>query len=385
MTFNTNSDIISNLLAMTADEVDVPGTMRTAAHEAYRSVGMHLQSQATPTAWDMYAQGSFETNTVVRPIVGSGGFDIDMVCQRDIQRSSVTQADLKQQVGDALTEYVESDDNKRGAKLEEKRRAWTLTYDDDFHLDVLPAIPDDTTPSATSIVLTDHELHHWQSSDPKAYSKWFLARSQTERDLLVKMAAERSNTLAPPPDPARVKTSLQQAVQLLKQHRNHHFVDRDEVDLMTPSILITTLAALAYRQEPSLIDSFCGIVDRMHEHIERTSTGLYLLCSPVSDENFADKWNHYPERREAFERWLEHVKSDVDAWERTENRGLTETFGSLEKSFGFGPIKKVAESYGANAEMLKSTGGLAVVGPLAGLAIATSRTAARPNTFYGQR
>ena len=74
MTFNTNSDIISNLLAMTADEVDVPGTMRTAAHEAYRSVGMHLQSQATPTAWDMYAQGSFETNTVVRPIVGSGGF-----------------------------------------------------------------------------------------------------------------------------------------------------------------------------------------------------------------------------------------------------------------------------------------------------------------------
>lgn len=145
MTFSTNSDIISNLLAMTADEVDIPLAMRTAAHEAYRAIGTHLQSQTTPTAWDMYAQGSFETNTVVRPIIGSGGFDIDMVCERDVQRAGVTQAELKKQVGDALNEYVESDEDTRGAKLEEKRRAWTLTYDDDFHLDVLPAIPDDTT------------------------------------------------------------------------------------------------------------------------------------------------------------------------------------------------------------------------------------------------
>lgn len=234
-------------------------------------------------------------------------------------------------------------------------------------------------------MLTDHELRQWQSSDPKAYSQWFLFRSQTERDLLVKMAAERSNTLAPPPDPTRAKTSLQQAVQLLKQHRNLYFVDRDELELLTPSILVTTLAAHAYRQEPSLIDSFCGIVDRMHEHIERSSSGLYLVCSPVSDENFADKWNYYPERRAAFDGWLEQVKRDVGAWERTENRGLTATFGSLEKSFGSGPINKVATSFGIQAQTLKSARGLAVVGPSAGLTVATSRAAARPNTFFGER
>ncbi len=384
MTINC-SDTISGLLAKTADEVDIPAAMRKTAHDAYRAVGRHLQSQTTPTAWDMYAQGSFETNTVVMPIAGSGGFDIDMVCQRDVQRSSVTQADLKEQVGDALQEYIDSDDNTLGAKLEEKRRAWTLSYDDGFHLDVLPAIPDDETPSPTSIVLTDHQLHHWQSSDPKAYSAWFIRRSKIERDLLVKMAAERSNTLAPPPDPNRVKTSLQQAVQLLKQHRNEYFVARDEQELLTPSILITTLAALAYRQESSLIDSFCGIVDRMHEHIGRSPSGLYVVCSPVSDENFADKWNDYPERRKAFDGWLEQVRVDIGDWERTENRGLTATFGSLEKSFGVGPITKVATSWGTQTATMKSARGLAAVGPSAGLVAATSRTVARASTFFGER
>lgn len=42
----------------------------------------------------------------------------------------------------------------------------------------------------------------------------------------------------------------------------------------------------------------------------KNRNGKWWVQNPVDpDENFADKWNEYPERREAFMQWLKKVET----------------------------------------------------------------------------
>ena len=61
--------------------------------------------------------------------------------------------------------------------------------------------------------------------------------------------------------------------------------------------------------------------------------GAWWVQNPVDpDENFADKWNQYPERRKAFTRWLVKVEEDFRSLSKAEtlNAGLV----VLEESIG---------------------------------------------------
>jgi hypothetical protein len=52
------------------------------------------------------------------------------------------------------------------------RRCWTIEYPDhDFHLDVLPALPDREHDGLTSILLTDVNLVRRQHSNPIGYAR----------------------------------------------------------------------------------------------------------------------------------------------------------------------------------------------------------------------
>ncbi len=101
-------------------------------------------------------------------------------------------------------------------------------------MDVLPAIPDpDANP--TGILLTDKKLTRWLTSDPIAYATWFRARMATEfLQRKAALATEMRKSIEQVPD-WQVKTTLQQLVQVLKVHRDLHFLDD-----RPPSILITS-------------------------------------------------------------------------------------------------------------------------------------------------
>ena len=72
------------------------------------------------------------------------------------------------------------------------------------------------------------------------------------------------------------------------------------------SIIITTLAARAYRNQPDIYQALTGIVRDIDMNWGKAGyvenrNGTWWVPNPVDDgENFADKWNEYPERREAF-------------------------------------------------------------------------------------
>ena len=307
---------IDELLKKTAFVLDIPDHVYEDATLKYEDVGDWLgaaDSDLFSYTPDIYVQGSFRLGTVVRPISAKDEYDIDLVCHLDISKEETTQMDLKEIVGRRLKKR---DDLAKILKA--SRRCWTLEYSSDnemprFHMDVLPAIPNTERPP-TGILLTDTELKLWQKSNPRAYADWFYGRMKTVFQQTRAAFAESIQAKVEEVPEWQVKTPLQIAVQILKRHRDIHFQERQDVKPV--SIIITTLAARAYDNQTEVYDALNSIVQTIETNwgkpgFVENRNGKWWVVNPVDDgENFADKWNEYPERRESFITWIKKVRSD---------------------------------------------------------------------------
>ena len=122
------------------------------------------------------------------------------------------------------------------------------------------------------------------------------------------MLAEASGSKAEDIPDYRVKTPLQQAVQILKRHRDVTFSGR--IDDRPISVILTTLAARSYRGENRIATALFSILGGMDTHIENRK-GVFWIPNPTDPrENFADRWEQYPERHEAFQKWLAQARED---------------------------------------------------------------------------
>jgi len=329
---DTTSDLISRLLRHTVTELDVPVSLREAATAEYKRVGNWLAAHADGSAgWVVHSQGSFLLNTVVLPS-GSDEYDVDAVCRRSIVKASTTQAELKYEVGDVLRGFL----------------------------------------------ITDRDLHEWQRSDPLAFAAWF--KDQAEAEFVAKRLRLAEAARIPPQDiPAwEVKTTLHRVVQVIKLHRNEYF--RSDLDSRPASILITTLAAHAYRGERELYDAVLQAVELMPQYVQESRDGL-LVPNPVEPrENFADRWRHHPELAPRFFGWLQQLGEDLrDAESR---RGLDKVATRLSESFGAQPVEKAVGRLGDTYRRARETGRLGFAAT-SGLLSTTGAIPVRNHDFYG--
>lgn len=329
----TITETADEMLEDLAAELEIPESRYDAAERSYRSVGEWLERPQSALAKfkpRIYPQGSFRLGTATKPASDGEHYDLDVVCELSMTKEDVTQQQLKEMLGGEIEAYAE----RRGmAEPGESRRCWTLEYADgaQFHMDLLPALPDgarqrlqlesrgfDTTWAKTAIAITDWDhsgfrerRDDWPSSNPKGYSKWFVDQMRVlfeERRIAL---ASRVRAKAEDIPDYRVKTPLQQAVQILKRHRDVTF--RDRQDDRPISVILTTLAARSYRQEPTISGALLSILEGMDRHIEKRK-GVYWVPNPTDQrENFADRWAAFPERREAFYEWLSLAQQDFGA------------------------------------------------------------------------
>ena len=308
--------------------LDIPDDIADEAIARYEAVAAWLGDEESPLfayAPELYPQGSFRLGTPIRPLLANDEFDIDLVCRLNIKKESTTQKDLKALVGDRLKA---SDELK--ALLKERRRCWQLVYGKRFHLDVLPAIPDADWPG-TSILLTDKELVRWQFSNPIGYANWFYQRMGPQVAQLREALAKAASASVEEIPEWRVRTPLQRAVQLLKRHRDLRF--SAEPDNRPASIIITTLAARAYRQQPQTYEALLQIVKDMPRFIENRN-GKWWVENPVHPgENFADKWNETPKKKDTFTDWLKVVEADLVAMAERDGAGAPDI---ATRKFGLG-------------------------------------------------
>lgn len=379
--FNTSTDLISQVLRNAVAELDIPPDLREAANREYRRVGNWLAAEADGDAgWIVHPQGSFLLNTVVLP-TGMDEYDLDSVCRREIAKQNTTQSELKSGVGDVLSDYIAAHrdlpDGPVGRK--ERKRCWTLGYAPSmrFHLDVLPAIPN---PEALpdGILITDRELHEWQRSHPLAFAAWFKRQAQTEFIAKRARLAEAAHT--PPqaiPD-WEVKTTLHRVVQVMKVHRNEYF--RDHLDARPASILLTTLAAQAYRGERDLYEAVLETVELTPGYIVETDSGLWVPNPVEPGENFADKWRKEPHLAREFRAWIGQLSEDLRGAESS--RGLDRVAARLQESFGEQPIEKAVGRLGDAYRRTREAGALTLA-PASGLLSTGRGLRVRDHGFYG--
>ncbi len=336
-TISQNPDF-SKLLSRIALALDIPDHVYEDATLKYEDVGDWLgadDSELTPYKPGIYVQGSFRLGTVVRPINREDEYDIDLVCHLEIKKEETTQRDLKEMVGRRLKKR---DDLSK--MLQPSRRCWTLEYPPEremprFHMDVLPAIPNVERPP-TGILLTDSELKLWQKSNPRAYGDWFFERMKAVFEEKRAALAESIRASVEEVPEWQVKTPLQIAVQILKRHRDIHF--QNTQDLRPISIIITTLAARSYENQLDVYEALSNTVRKIIENWGKPDfveyrNGRWWVSNPVDDgENFADKWNEHPERREAFLAWIK--KADRDFASAALKRSLNESATELTRVLG---------------------------------------------------
>lgn len=378
MTYPNPEKPIAGLLEGIARQLDITNHEAEAATKLYEELGAWLVEQG-PGSPEVYPQGSFRLGTVVRPVTGRGEYDIDLVFWRDLQKTSTTQAELRQTAGELLASFCLITGLK---PPEELGRCWRIhSADGSFHIDVLPVIPDHEHPSETAILLSDRDLREWQYSNPIAYADWFYtAMGPTLEARRFLLAEELGRSVEEVPR-WYVRTPLQRAVQLFKRHRDLYFGNRDDAP---PSILITTLAARAYQLEEDIEEAFRGVAARMESHVEMRN-GEWWVANPVHrEENFADKWNTHPERRDAFFLWLKELQSAI--FSTPARDGLDGLTLALGKQFGQGPAQAASLEFGKAVAALGASGGLAV-NTITGTVTTpkpSSTVRRRPHTFHGE-
>jgi len=361
------------------------------AKERYEGVGSWLADAESPMlrALAIYLQGSTALGTTVKPI-SRNEHDVDLVAHIRGISDSTAPAIVKKAIGDRLRL-----NGRYAPMLEELPRCWRLNYANEFHLDITPSIVNHTCALGGELV-PDKKVKEWCASNPKGYKLLFEQRASLRPRLRLLEAAVEKRLRAdiePYPMSRGPKGILRRVVQILKRHRDYHFLDVDPS--ITPiSIVITTLASRSYEYCVSgfvfddEFDLLCAVIRHMPRFIETQMVNgnqqWFIWNETTTGENFAEKWNQDARRARAFFAW--HGRALADIEQLTAADGLDSLTKSLSESFGAGPANQALARLTRDISSARALGQLAVA-PVVGLSVGqTARgTTMRSNTFFGAK
>ncbi|WP_085907804.1 nucleotidyltransferase domain-containing protein [Kiloniella majae] len=335
---NRSNEVLKSILG----KIELQEDAYEKAEKRYKDIGEWLhRPESSCVEYDphVFSQGSFRLGTAIKPD-SDEEYDLDMGCnlRQGLSKNQITQERLKNNVGDELELYRKA----RGIKedLAEKKRCWRLEYADglSFHMDIVPCIPESETDkgvlkrrmiensrfddalaqnvSELAVSITDNTdprynitTNNWRISNPEGYAHWFETRMKTAQSIINEREMSFKASIDSLPY-YQWKTPLQQAIQLLKRHRDTMFKDND--DCKPISVIITTLAAKAYNGESDLASALTNILSRMGEYV---NAAVPLVPNPVNPaEDFADKWYDKSSTeyklQENFYKWLYQAKVD---------------------------------------------------------------------------
>ncbi len=336
----------SLVLENITEQLELPESAYEKAKNRYDDIGNWLGRKESLCKYNdphIFSQGSFRLGTAIYPIDKNEAYDLDLVCnlRKGISKNSHAQEALKILLGTEIEAYRVAKGIK--APKEEKRRCWRLEYQDElsFHMDIVPCIPGDKSGqknifelmkkygvvastaeslSLLSVSITDDRhpgykriCDDWYISNPEGYAQWFESR-MNQLSLRVEAKIQVDNIPL-----FKRKTPLQRSIQLLKRHRDYMFKKADDVKPI--SIIITTLAAQAYKGEPDIESALNNILIQMNTFV---NSGSSIVLNPVNpEENFADRWSMPQYKnlklKEHFVNWAIQAQNDFDLLGTTDN------------------------------------------------------------------
>jgi hypothetical protein len=362
------------------------------AKTRYEGVGRWLAESSHPalTGILIYVQGSAAIGTTVRPY-GRAEHDVDLIAKLEDPARHYSPAFVKKLIGDRLKEHATYE-----RLLEEMCRCWRLDYANQFHLDITPSVPNPTCLNGGELV-PDKELRDWKPSNPKGYKALFERRAAMKptfalRKVIRAFDSRADATVEPYPEFNGFKGLLRRSVQIAKRHRDIYFAERPR-ECAPISVIVTTLLSQSYewcvthRAYDDELDLLTAVVEHMTDFVGMVDDRWYIWNETTANENFAEKWNAYPDRPKSFFRWHAKLIADLTTLRSIEGldrmaKSLNDTFGPGAGSAAMGQVEQVV----SNARIAGSLryGAAGLVGAATAAAVAKPTAAVARNTFFGR-
>jgi hypothetical protein len=371
-TFNQQLD---DLLNRIAERLQLDDTRRASAERSYNAVSEWIEADSgffKNVPFDIYPQGSYRIGTNVKPLQGEE-FDLDIVIHMTIPYERFDPLKVLNELERRLREH-----GQYKTMLKRKNRCIRIVYANLFHIDILPGFQESAL-DQNRIVVPDRSLKDWTPSNPKGYAEWFQSKYIRQEQLLLEKALRAEDL--PEQIPYHLMQPLQRAVQLIKRYRDIYF--KNNQDLATSSIILTTIAGLFYNGEQSEYEAIKGIVNRANDAAIRLNGQVLRIVNPAnSNEVFSDKWVNEPKLYHSFIRFMADFKKLWDKIEGT--KGIHGIIDILKEMFGENTsTNSLVEQ--SNHIMKARNGNQLGVAKTSGLitSVSAASTIVKPNNFYG--
>lgn len=335
--------------------LDISPSQFKLAKERYEKVAAHLVADGFDC--DIYPQGSIALGTVIRPYRNDQeqNFDIDMICQLNLEKSQTSPRKVREEIGDSLSTHAAGMKNP----ITIDNRCFTLNYADtaglEFKLDIVPAVPEcdsvitsiitqgvdyEKAKMAIAIIEAQPDCHEdkWISSNPAGYRAWFeginepfriMAHEQERKRIFEESQAIYASIQEVPSQLER--SVLQRTIQILKRHRDVYYCRAKQPERRPASAVITTLTAQAATQISAhcsllqCLQHVVGVIVRSEELLAKVpqdlvvtrqtalllkrSSSKWELRNPANPaDNLTDSWDS--ETAQWFFKWLRAVEHD---------------------------------------------------------------------------
>ncbi len=368
----SNTSTLDELLFESCQQLQISPTLHAEATKHYHVVAAWLGAEGSELAQydpQIYPQGSFLIGTTTRPIFDEE-FDLDFVLELALNTHSSCPLALLDSVENRLREH-----KKYAPMVERLKRCVRLNYAGSFHMDILPAAPEQPR-VGTRILVPDRKLEEWKESDPKGFAAWFSEKRVSE---LLEKAAE----VEPVPHLQEVddKTPLQRCVQLVKRARDKFFGEANDMDSSPRSIVLSKLAGDAYGGERSTAQALHRILGALVADAQ-TSLSPPTICNPANPaEIFSEHWLKEPEAYEKYRAWIFALNN---AWDHVlACSTISDAQEHLNELFGEELVKSSFRKHAERVEELRKSGKLRV-SAAGGLTTIAGATPIRQNEFYGK-
>ncbi|MEK5377587.1 nucleotidyltransferase domain-containing protein [Paenibacillus sp. FSL P2-0173] len=375
--YQTNKQL-EMLLHRMCSKLQISPSMHETVECSYHAVSKVLEQSIYFKESDLqiYPQGSLRIGTTVRPF-GSQEFDLDFVMQvNNIRFQNIkSPVEFLQNVYKVLYNHGVYRD-----KVELKNRCVRINYANNFHMDILPAIPVSGV-HEHCIVVPDRAAANWKDSNPKGYAEWFqkIAENYTPWNFEIIEKAEVQRL--PELETIDEKPPLKRAVQMLKRFRDYYF--QTEVKIAPISIVLTTLAAHHYKGQGSVYDTMKGILDGIKEQI-RDCSRIRVYNPKNHKELLSERWEEDPSLYTHFVDFIHHFSTK---WDTILNINGLDKFGKeMSGLFGEDLMKSTLKDHATYQQAMRTNGQLSIApsGIILPTTIGlTDSIPIKKNTFFG--
>lgn len=350
---------------------------------------------------EVHPQGSREIGTLVRPMRGGDGFDIDLVA-RFASTSYGKYSGYAGLIIDKLYAATKRYADRHGLSLQRWPRCVTLEYADGMCADIAPVVDH---PSHVAVygdshgLIPDRELRTFSPTNPRGFTRLFNDAAAVEaiftRSRIVKAIAENTKRadVAPLSDVQSVFGRLLcRLIQLIKLHRDATFASLPSLQDDKPSsFFLTALACEGYRRQapvPHLdqLHLLLDIVKTMPDYIERTKIGdreFWTMDNPTAPgDNLAGAMNVSSTRQSVFRQWHTKLVADVSTIaDAIEDRlGIDQVNNLVKQALGDRASKAAIDGQLRLQQAQRQRGRIVAVSA-AGIVLPMT---SRPHTFFGR-